>query len=68
MIQLVLERKERGLSQADLMRRTGLHPSTLCGIEKGRTKPWPGEAERIYDAMVREGYAGEKDELFRVIE
>jgi transcriptional regulator with XRE-family HTH domain len=67
MIRLVTESKRLGVSQADLMRRTGLHPSTLSNIFNGRMKPWGGQAERIYEALQSLGYNGTKEALFEEV-
>jgi transcriptional regulator with XRE-family HTH domain len=41
MMQLKQARKEKGLSVAELARRTGLHPTTIFELEAGRRWPWP---------------------------
>jgi hypothetical protein len=41
MLRLTVERKKRGWSQAELARRTGLHPSLISNLEAGRAHPWP---------------------------
>lgn len=41
MLRLTVERKKQGWSQAELARRTGLHPTTLSNLEAGRCYPWP---------------------------
>lgn len=35
------ERIKRGLTVAELARRTGLHPTTIFELEAGRRWPWP---------------------------
>ena len=54
-------RLEVGMTQADLMRQTGLHPTTLSSIEHERMKPFPSQAERITDALLKAGWNGEGD-------
>lgn len=41
MLRLTLERGKRGWSQAELARRTGIHPSTISNLEAGKWHPWP---------------------------
>lgn len=66
MILLQKERTRLGLSQAKLSRMADLNSSTVCGIERERMKPWPGQAKRIEAAMREAGWNGEAD-LFEVI-
>jgi len=40
-MQLKQARKEKGLTVAELARRTGLHPTTIFELEAGRRWPWP---------------------------
>ena len=40
-------RTEKGWSQAELARRTRLHPSTISKIETGVQKPYPSELAKI---------------------
>lgn len=68
MIKLVKVMKHLGITQADIMRNTGLHTSTLSGIVNSRMKPWKGQATRIYDALVLLGYEGTLEELFEEVE
>jgi DNA-binding XRE family transcriptional regulator len=44
-------RKDAGLSQTQLAWRTGIHRSTLCQLEKGYIKCWPGHLKRIARAL-----------------
>lgn len=41
MLRLTVERKKRGWSQAELSRRTGIHPSIISNLEAGKWHPWP---------------------------
>lgn len=38
---LVVIRKARGMTAAELARRIGQSPSTVCHVERGDYKPWP---------------------------
>jgi len=40
-LRLTLERKKRGWSQAELSRKTGIHPSIISNLEAGKWHPWP---------------------------
>ncbi len=44
-------RQRRGLSQASISRRTGLHPSYLSRLEAGKIQPNLRTAERIASAL-----------------
>jgi transcriptional regulator with XRE-family HTH domain len=68
MIGLVSECKRLDVSQADVMRHTGLHTSTLSNIFNERMRPWGGQAERIYDALRAFGYAGTQEALFKSVD
>jgi len=65
-LKLTRERKKLGQSQSDLMRSTGLHPATICNIEKGRLKAWPSQAKKIEVAMRKAGWDG-KGDLFEEV-
>lgn len=41
MLRLAAIRKSLGMSQAELARRTGIHPATISALEHGRIYPWP---------------------------
>lgn len=41
MLRLTLERKNLGLSKAEVSRKTGLHPTVIGGLESGTMYPWP---------------------------
>lgn len=51
MIRIVKERKVRGLTQSALARVAEMHVSSMCAIETGRLKPWPGQAAKIAAAL-----------------
>ncbi len=44
-------RKQRGWSQAELARRTGMHPADISRIESGRLQPYPGQIRKIESAL-----------------
>lgn len=48
---LVVERRSRGWSQAELARRSGLNPTTICLIEKGRFRPYPAQIQKLALAL-----------------
>ena len=50
-MKLTLERTLRGWTQAELARRAGLHPSTVCQIEKGRFRPYPSQLTKLARAL-----------------
>jgi len=47
MLRLEAERRKRGWSQAEVARRTGLHPSTISHLEAGDIRPWPSYISRL---------------------
>jgi transcriptional regulator with XRE-family HTH domain len=47
MIRLTHERHRRGWSQAEVSRRTGIHPTTISHLESGEVKPWPAYREKL---------------------
>jgi transcriptional regulator with XRE-family HTH domain len=51
MIRLTVERKYKGWTQADLGRRSGVHPNTISLVESGRFKPGAGQLERLGVAL-----------------
>lgn len=62
-LRLQEEREARGWSQAELCRRTGIHPTTLSRLEGGKVYPYPGWKRRLSRAL---GIPG--DELFQGVE
>jgi transcriptional regulator with XRE-family HTH domain len=44
-------REEKGWSQSELSRRTGIHTSSLCHLERGFGTVWPGHLKRIAWAL-----------------
>jgi DNA-binding XRE family transcriptional regulator len=66
MILLTKERTKLGLSQAKLSRLADLNSATVCGIEREKMKPWPGQAKKIEAAMRNAGWPGDCD-LFEVV-
>ena len=65
MIRIVKERKVRGLTQSGLARAAEMHVSSMCAIETGRLKPWPGQAAKL--AFVLEWPLDRADELFEEV-
>lgn len=56
------ERKARRWSRAELSRRTGMNPTTIYMIEKGKQQPFPGQVAKLAAAF---GYPADRaDELF----
>jgi DNA-binding XRE family transcriptional regulator len=51
MMRMVKVRKVLGLSQSGLARVAEMHVSSLCAIETGRMKPWPGQSAKIARAL-----------------
>lgn len=44
-------RTDRGWSQAELSRRSGVHPTTISQIESGRLLPYQAQTLKIADAL-----------------
>ena len=40
-----------GLSQAELSRLTGIHPASICQLERGHIRCWPGHLAKIARAL-----------------
>jgi len=52
MKRLVVERLQRGWSQAELARRTGsIHPAEMSKIERAIVRPYPSQREKIAKAL-----------------
>lgn len=62
-LRLTVERKRRGLSQAQLARIADIHPATLSRLEAGKTYAYAGWRRRLERAL---GVPG--DELFEPTE
>ncbi len=45
------ERLARGLSQAELARRSGLNASTICQAEAGRFRLYPSQLGKLAQAL-----------------
>lgn len=52
-------------SQASLARRAGLHPSTVCAIERGRLVPYDAQAKKLAAAL---GWEGDPSALFEEVD
>lgn len=48
---LTSAREQKGWSQAELARRSGLHPSTISLLESGRLVPYPGQLTKLALAL-----------------
>lgn len=48
---LKLKRSEKGLSQLELARLTGIAPSHISNLERGIQWPYPGWKKRIAEAL-----------------
>ena len=55
MLAMELRRHELGWSQAELARRAGMHPSSVCAIERGRLTPYPAQARKLAEALAWDG-------------
>ena len=55
-------RVEQGMSQAALARLADLNPSTVCGFESGRLRPYPSQAQKVANAL---NWDGDPDDLFK---
>jgi len=62
-IRLKRERKERGMSQFELARLTGIHPSDISKLESGKYPCHDSWRRRIVEAL--DWPADKADELFR---
>jgi transcriptional regulator with XRE-family HTH domain len=47
MSRLAVERQKRGWSQAEVARKTRLHPTTISHLETGDGRVWPRYARRL---------------------
>ncbi|MGE5508940.1 MAG: helix-turn-helix domain-containing protein [Chitinophagales bacterium] len=62
MFRVEQERQLRGWSQAEVARRTGIHPVTICQLEAGKIHPYPGWKERLSKVL-----GIPEDELFQLV-
>ena len=60
MVKLAKVRGDLSISQAELSRRSGLHPSTISLIESERFKPSPRQLEKLATGL---GFGGDPAEL-----
>ncbi len=44
-------RLAQGISQAELARRAGLNPSTVCQAESGRFLPYPAQLRKLAQGL-----------------
>jgi len=51
MVLLKAERLRQGLTQMELAHRAGLTQGDLCRIERGWSRPYPGQARRLAAAL-----------------
>ena len=65
MKRVVLERRKKGWSQAELSRRVGINATSMSRIESGKEPPFPNRSKRIADAL---GWEGDPSELFEDVE
>ena len=66
MYRLKVERIKKGLSQAELARMAGVHPSVISRLERGFLPPYAGWRKRIAKAL--EWPARRAYELFEKVE
>jgi DNA-binding XRE family transcriptional regulator len=50
---LIRDRRRVGLTQAELARRAGIRPETLCRIERGKSTPDTATFNKIHRALSR---------------
>lgn len=65
MKRVILERKKRGWSQAELARRANVNASSMSRIELGYEPAYPKRGQRIADAL---GWTGNLSMLFEDVE
>ena len=51
MFRFKCQRAKKGWSQAELARRTGMHPSTISRIETGQMRPYPSQVKKIASVL-----------------
>lgn len=64
MIELEYERKRQGLSQREIMRRSGVDSALLSKAERWGLKLYPAQAERVAKAI---GWTDDPAELFQEV-
>ena len=50
-MRLTTERTRRGWSRSELARRAHMNPTTVSLIESGRLVPYPGQLQKLADAL-----------------
>ena len=55
MLRLTRVRTKKGWSQSRLSKESGVHVSSISAIERGRLNPWPGQVQRIAEALEWQG-------------
>ena len=45
------QRKKKGLSQLEVMRKSGIAPNIISDLERGRLYPYPGWRKRLAIAL-----------------
>ena len=56
---------QKGISQAEVARVTGIHPSAINRVLRGRMKPFPKYRRAFVYAL---GWEGDPSELFEIVE
>ena len=64
-IKLTEEREKRGITQYELSKKTGIHPTDITKIESGRFPIFPGWKIRIAEAL--DWPEDRIDELFETV-
>lgn len=59
------ERINKGVSQAEIARLAGMHPTTVSLIENGRLRPYPGHIKKLVSVFE---WKGDPEELFEEVE
>ena len=65
MLKITVVRKQKGLTQSELSKMTGIPKPQISAIENRRVYAWKGWQKRIADAL---GWMGEPSELFEDVE
>lgn len=64
-IRLTSERKKRGVTQYELSKKTGIHPTDISKVESGKFPTFPGWKIRIAKAL--DWPEDRIDELFETV-